>query len=148
VITLNSQESTIPSTTLLCHDFLSFNEATRLRSPEILYTIGGTQDPQSLREAKQEAKEELEPELENEDDKEAQAEIRETIHRLWVTGIIWVQDEYTAEFGKVLLAWLDEFGRSMRCTRIEYENVSEWTGMFELLAGLKKILLWNIEMRK
>jgi hypothetical protein len=98
--------------------------------PEILYTIGGTQDPQSLREAKQEAKEELEPELENEDDEEAQAEIRETIHRMWVTGIIWVQDEYTAESGKVLLAWLDEFGRSVRCTRIEYENVSEWTGMF------------------
>jgi hypothetical protein len=96
--------------------------------PEILG--GCPMDPQYLRESKQEAKEDLEPELENESDEEARAEIRETIHHEWVTGIVWVQDEETANSGEVLLVWLDEFGRSVRCTRVEYENVADWVGMF------------------
>jgi hypothetical protein len=83
-------------------------------------------------ESKLLAKEELIPELENESDEEAQAEIRETIHQAWVTGIIWVQDGDTANSGEVLLAWLDKFGRSVRCTRVEYENVAYGDGMYSL----------------
>jgi hypothetical protein len=98
--------------------------------PEILDSARNYRDPQSLREAKQGAKEELEPELENESDEEAQAEIRETIHHSWVTGTVWVQDEETADSGEVLLVWLDEFGRNVRCTRVEYEKVAYYSGMF------------------
>lgn len=98
--------------------------------PEILDSAGGPKNPDRFRESKQEAKEELEAELENEDDEDAQAEISETIHHAWVTGIVWVQDEETAKSGEALLVWLDEFGRSVRSTRVEYKNVAEWNGMF------------------
>lgn len=43
---------------------------------------------------------------------------------------MWVQDEETGETGKVLLRWLDGFGRVVRVVRVESDEVSGWIGMF------------------
>lgn len=98
--------------------------------PEILDSSGGPQSPDKLCGKIQAAKEEVEPELENEEDEEAQQEIRESILQVWVTGVLWVQDEETGETGKVLLVWLDGFGRVVREVRVGSDEVCEWTGMF------------------
>lgn len=98
--------------------------------PEILDSYRGPRSPDQLRGEIQAAKEEVEPELENEEDEEAQEEIRGSIQQAWVTGVLWVQDEKTANTGEVLLLWLDEIGRVVREARVEIDKVTEWTGMF------------------
>jgi hypothetical protein len=115
-----------------CKDVYSYEDDWR----QILYLLpelvdrGSGRDSAEHRHQIDEAKEEVGPELENEEDEESKADIREWIHGAWVTGVLWVQDEDTAECGEVLLLWIDEFGRSVRANRLESDEIEYNWGLF------------------
>lgn len=52
------------------------------------------------------------------------------LEHLHVTGLCWIQDSRTVETGELLLVWLDGRGNAIRSTRVPWQFVDQWTGMF------------------